>query len=114
MEILWSRGESTADEVRKALGPRHKLTDSTVRTILRRLEAKQHATHHAVGKRFVYDALLRRPGAAAAAARRIVETICGGKATALIVGLLETDMLSHDELDALRARLDELPETSHD
>jgi len=40
MEFLWEHGSATADIIRASLAHEHPLTDSTVRTILRRLETK--------------------------------------------------------------------------
>ena len=40
MEILWKQGSGTAEQIREALAPRHVLKDSTVRTVLRRLQEK--------------------------------------------------------------------------
>ena len=40
LDLMWAHGPSTADDVRKALKPRHPLKDSSVRTLLRRLEAR--------------------------------------------------------------------------
>ncbi|MBV9744285.1 MAG: BlaI/MecI/CopY family transcriptional regulator, partial [Acidobacteriia bacterium] len=54
MEILWKEKSSTAEEIRAALAPRHPLMDSTVRTVLRRLEDKGYVTHTVQGKAFVY------------------------------------------------------------
>ena len=40
LDRLWSRGPATADQIREALLPAHRLKDSSVRTLLRRLEAR--------------------------------------------------------------------------
>ena len=39
MEILWAQGPANSDQVRQALAPKNPLKDSTIRTILRRLQA---------------------------------------------------------------------------
>jgi len=38
MDVLWERGEATAEDIRQALANRHYMKESTARTILRRLE----------------------------------------------------------------------------
>jgi hypothetical protein len=43
MEFLWEHGRATGEEVRAAVGKERPLTDSTIRTVPRRLEAKQEA-----------------------------------------------------------------------
>src|SRR5437870_13107442 len=55
MEFLWERGPSTGEEVRAAVGKERPLTDSTIRTVLRRLEAKQYVQHDMDGRQFLYS-----------------------------------------------------------
>ena len=55
MQVIWSRGSANAEEVRIALSKKHELKDSTVRTVLRRLEAKGVLTHTVQGRTFVYE-----------------------------------------------------------
>jgi predicted transcriptional regulator len=47
MNFLWQHGPATSDAVRAAVGKDKPLTDSTIRTVLRRLEAKQYVRHEA-------------------------------------------------------------------
>ncbi|PYQ26513.1 MAG: CopY family transcriptional regulator [Acidobacteria bacterium] len=112
MEILWSAGEATADEVRQGLPA--DLTDSSVRTLLRRLEQKSYVTHERERKRFIFRAAVERPTAAAAVARRIVKSICGGAVESLLIGMVESRMLSRKELDAARKRLAQLESEARD
>jgi predicted transcriptional regulator len=106
MEILWTAGEATADQVRQGLPA--DLTDSSVRTLLRRLEQKSYVTHERDGKRFLFRAAVARPTAAAAVARRIVSSICGGAVESLLIGMIESRMVSRKELEAARLRLAQL------
>jgi len=45
MDVVWERGEVTAEEVRQTLADRHFMKESTARTILRRLEEKGYVDH---------------------------------------------------------------------
>ena len=40
MDVVWQRGAAAAEEVREALAQRHPMKESTVRTVLKRLEEK--------------------------------------------------------------------------
>src|SRR5579863_3574499 len=42
MASVWRRGSATAEQVREDLAPKHKLKESTIRTLLGRLEKKGH------------------------------------------------------------------------
>jgi BlaI family penicillinase repressor len=106
MEVLWTHGPSSADQIRRRLARKHDLTDSTIRTILRRLESKGYAGHEKEGNRFIYTTLVKRMSAAAAAAKKIIDSICGGSAEELLVGMVESEMISAEEIESIRKRLE--------
>src|SRR5579883_1869024 len=54
MQLVWAHGPITAEEVRERLSRR--LKESTVRTVLRRLEDKGYTTHTVDGRTYVYQA----------------------------------------------------------
>lgn len=62
MSIIWRRGAATAEQVRQDLAPRHALKESTIRTLLGRLEKKGHLKHSVDGRTYVYR-VLRDPKA---------------------------------------------------
>ena len=58
MDVIWRLGEATAEQVRAALpGAPH---DSTVRTLMRVMEAKGYLTHRNEGKAYVYRGAVGR------------------------------------------------------
>jgi predicted transcriptional regulator len=107
MRVLWRRGRSSAEEVAAGLGTRRQLNDSTIRTLLRRLESKGCVEHEKDGKRFRYRAIVPQTRVAAAAAQRIIETICGGAVESLLLGLIESETISAEEIERIRSRVDE-------
>ncbi len=115
MEVVWSRGRSTADEARQLLetGGRA-LKDSTVRTILRRLEEKGFVDHEVDGRTYVYRPLVRPRRAAVQAVRQIVDRFCGGSVEELLLGLVDDEVVSREQLQRLtemisRAEEEEAP-----
>lgn len=98
MQVIWERGASTAEEVRQALSPERDLNSSTVRTLLRRMEEKGFLAHREDGRTYVYTALVPRRKAAARAVRKIVDRICGGSVEALLVGMVDDEILDKEEL----------------
>jgi len=107
MRVLWERGPSTADHIRRALSLGRELTDSTVRTLLRRMEAKGFVAHETAGRTFVYRALLPAAAVAAKEVRGIVDRLCGGSIENLLVGMVDTDMVTEEQLEKLMARIAE-------
>ena len=107
MQVIWDRGPSTADQIRRALAGERELTDSTVRTLLRRMESKGFLSHETEGRTFVYHALLPASSVAAREVRGIVDRLCGGSVENLILGMVDNDMVTQEQMERLMARVSE-------
>lgn len=103
LERVWQLGEATADQVREALG--RPLKDSTIRTVLRRLEEKGYLSHTVDERTFVYRPAQSRRRVAGRAAQRIVDWFCQGSVEELLVGLVDSNVLAPEELKRLAARI---------
>ena len=103
MTIVWTRGSVTAAEVTEALDK--PLTNATVRTLLRRLEAKGFVRHAVDGRVFVYSPRVAEAQAGAGAVRRIVQRFFGGSASKLMAGLVDEGLITPEEVRALSRRL---------
>ncbi len=99
MSSIWRHGSATAEQVREDLAPRHKLKESTVRTLLGRLEKKGHLKHAVAGRTYVYSSVEGAQGFAIRAVRQIIERFCAGSAEQLVAGLVD-----HEVLDAAQLR----------
>ncbi len=105
MRFLWSRESATAEQVRDALASHKPLKDSTVRTVLRRLEEKGYACHGVEGRTYVYRGLEKPENVALSAVRQIIDRFCGGSAEALVAGMVENESLGGEELEQLARKL---------
>src|SRR3954466_6377396 len=103
LHLVWKNGPSTADRVQKAVS--RPLKESTIRTVLKRLEAKGHLTHRVDQRTFVYEAADTRGRAAARAVKRIVDRFCSGSLEEVLVGLVDTRVLDHRELQRLADKI---------
>jgi BlaI family penicillinase repressor len=103
LQLVWQNGPSTADFVQKALS--RPLKESTVRTVLKRLEEKGHLTHTVDNRTFVYQAADTRGRAAARAVKRIVDRFCNGSLEEVLVGLVDTKVLDLKELQRLADKI---------
>ncbi len=103
LQLVWDHGPSTADWVQKAL-PRP-LKESTVRTVLKRLEAKGHLTHRVDQRTFIYQAADTRGRAAARAVKRIVDRFCRGSLEEVLTGLVDARILDGHELQRLADKI---------
>lgn len=105
MEFLWAHGPASAEQAREALAPRRPLKDSTVRTILRRLEEKGYLTHRLEGRTYIYTGVEPPQNVAAGAVRQIIDRFCGGSVEQLLVGMVANDVVDERELQRLAQRI---------
>jgi BlaI family penicillinase repressor len=103
LSIVWRKSSITADQVREDLG--RPLKDSTIRTVLRRLEEKGYLTHSVEDRTFLYRPAQSRQKVAGRAVRRIVDWFCEGSVEALLVGMVDSKVLDRAELQRLAERI---------
>ena len=104
MQLVWAAGDITADQVRERLSRRPK--ESTVRTVLRRLESKGYVTHTVEGRTFIFRAAEARQDVAAKAVKRIVSWFCNGSVDEILVGMADARMLDPKTLKLLAKRIE--------
>jgi len=99
MDVVWKRGSATAEDVLQALGGR--VTNATVRTLLRRIEDKHFLSHRIDGRTFVYEPRVDEGTAARSALRRVLDRFYGGSVEQLMLGLIDGQLLDRRQLDRL-------------
>ena len=99
MQLVWANAPVTAEAVREKLERR--LKESTVRTVLRRLEDKGYVTHTVDGRTYVYQAAAPRGRVAAKAVQRVVDWFCNGSIEEVLVGMVDASMLDQRQLRLL-------------
>ena len=107
MDYIWSRGPSTAEACREALASSRPMKDSTIRTVLRRLEEKGYLTHIIEGRTFIYRASDERQNVAVRAVKGIIDRFCGGSAEQLLLGMVDNEVLDRKQLERLARRIAE-------
>ena len=109
MEILWTLGPANSDQVRQALAAKHPLKDSTVRTIMRRLQEKGYVRHKVEGRTFIYSGVEQPRNLAVRAVRQIIDRFCAGSVEQLLVGMVEGEVLDRHELQQLAQKIGRRP-----
>ena len=104
MQLIWAGRPMTAELVREQL-PR-RLKESTVRTVLRRLEEKGYVTHTVDGRTYVFQATQARGRVAAKAVRRVVDRFCNGSVEEVLVGMIDAKMFDRRQLGMLREKIE--------
>jgi predicted transcriptional regulator len=101
--IVWRLQKVTAEEVREEV--ERPLKDSTIRTVLRRLEEKGYLAHSVDNRTFIYRPAESPQKVAARAVQRIVDWFCEGSVEELLVGLVNSKVVSRAELERLARRV---------
>jgi BlaI family penicillinase repressor len=105
MDYVWTHGPCSAESCREALADTRPMKDSTVRTILRRLEQKAFLSHEIDGRTFIYRAAENRQNVAVRAVKSIIDRFCGGSAEELVVGLVNSDVIDRHQLERLARKV---------
>lgn len=105
LQVLWSRGRANSEQVREALAPKRPLKDSTVRTILRRLQEKGYVSFKIEGRTYFYTAAEPSRNLAVRAVRQIIDRFCRGSVEDLLTGMVENEVLDRAELQQLARKL---------
>ncbi len=107
MDFLWSKGAATAEAVREGLAGPRPLADSTIRTVLRRLETKRYVEHKTEGRQFFYSVVRQPRKVAAEAVRDILKRVCRGSMEELLAGMVDHRVVKSSELRRLAEKIEE-------
>lgn len=105
MDHVWSHGPVTAEACREALAASWPMKESTVRTVLRRLEDKGYVAHTVEGRTYLYRAIHAPVTVATRAVRQLIDRFCGGSAEALVMGMVDDEVLGPRELERIQRRI---------
>lgn len=105
VEFIRGAGRATADEIREGLAGRHHLKDSTVRTLLRRLEDRGVLSHDVQGKVFVYRVAVPPRQLAARSVRQLIERFWSGSAEQFLAGMVDEKVLTPAQIRRLADKI---------
>ena len=101
MQAVWDAGNCSVEAVYLVVSRKRKLKETTVRTLLRRLEQKGYLRHESDGRAYVYRAVEPARSLAARAVRQIIDRFCQGSVEELVSGMVDAKVLNKSELDKL-------------
>ncbi len=108
MEVLWQRGEATAEELREAVADRTDWQSGTVKALLNRLLNKGAIRAEREGRRFRYRPVLKREDYVSQQSRSLLDRLFDGRIAPLVAHFNEQKELSKSDLDELRRLIREL------
>jgi predicted transcriptional regulator len=106
LRLLWERGEASAAAVWEALHPERRLAQTTVATLLSRLERRGVIARRAVERQYLYRALVTEEQVQQSMVSELTERLFDGDVTALVNHLLTSQDIAPGDLDRLRELID--------
>lgn len=107
MQALWKLKTATVADVQKNLHEQNKkLAYTTIQTMLNRLETKGFVARDTKDRFHLYRPVLKQPGAADNALKRLTQRFFGGSAEALISRLVEKD-LTEEQIERVQMLIEE-------
>ena len=107
MDALWNAGRATATDLQRLLHRETGWAYSTVKTMLDRLVDMGYVRARRVGNVYEYSPKYKRPAVVGKVVDEVAERLFDGAVAPFIQCLLERRSLSHDEINELRAMLDD-------
>ncbi len=101
MQAVWNGGTCTVEAVHRIVSRKRNLKETTVRTLLRRLEKKGYLKHESDGRAYIYRAVDPARSVAARAVRQIIDRLCQGSVEELVSGMVEAKVLNKSDIDQL-------------
>ena len=98
MQAVWNSDLCSVEAVYEIVSRKHDLKETSVRTILRRLEHKGYLKHESDGRAYLYRATEPPRSLAARAVRQIIDKFCQGSVEELVSGMVDANVLSEQEL----------------
>ena len=103
MRVLWDRGRATAAEITEALRPDRRLAQTTIATILSRLEKRGVVDHDTAGRQYTFFPLIDEAAATRSMVAELTERIFDGDVTALMTHLISAKQFSRNDLAKVKA-----------
>jgi predicted transcriptional regulator len=101
MSAVWKAGSCSVEAVHQVVVRKRDLKETTIRTLLRRLEQKGYLHHESDGRAYIYRAVEPARSLAARAVRQIIDRLCQGSVEELVCGMVEAKVLSKREIERL-------------
>src|SRR5262245_44326760 len=101
MQAVWDNEPCSVETAYEVVARNRDLKETSVRTILRRLEHKGYLVHESDGRAYVYRAKEPSRSLAARAVRQIIDRFCQGSLEELVTGMVDAKVLSKAEMKSL-------------
>ncbi|MBN8246701.1 MAG: BlaI/MecI/CopY family transcriptional regulator [Verrucomicrobia bacterium] len=111
MEVIWKKGSATVGEVAEALAGKDGSAYTTLLTLMGILRAKGYLSCRKDGRVQVFTPRVERDAAARKAVQHLLKKFFAGSPGELVLSFLRDDELSLEELEELKQRIQETPDS---
>ena len=105
LRILWDRGEATVVDIWESLHAERGLAQTTLATMLSRLERRGVVSHRTQSRQFIYRPLITEQDAQHSMVSELTERLFAGDVPALVNHLLTSQDMSPGDREQIRAML---------
>ena len=107
MRILWERAEATVLDVQNQLRPERDLAQTTIATMLSRLEKRGVVEHRLDGRQFVYRPLVTEQEVRRSMVSELTTLLFDGSSAALMTHLLRSREMEPGDIDRVKRMIAE-------
>ena len=108
LRLLWDQGELTVAQIWEQLYDERKLAQTTVATIVARLQRRRILARRTKDRQFVYRALVTEPDVQHSIVSELTERLFAGDVTALVSHLLSARDMAPGDVARLRKMLKDI------
>ena len=105
LQVLWSDGSCTVQQVQAALLPSTELAYNTVQTMLNILHRKGRVKRSLDGRAYVYRPSASKDKVAGQAVKDLIQRMFGGSPEELVMSLIKSRQLNLDQIAALKQKM---------
>jgi predicted transcriptional regulator len=108
LRLLWEQGELTVAQIWEQLYPDRKLAQTTVATIVARLQRRRILSRRTKDRQFVYRSLVTEADVQHSMVSELTERLFAGDVTALVSHLVSAQDITPGDLARLRKMLKDI------
>ncbi|WP_288531645.1 CopY/TcrY family copper transport repressor [uncultured Secundilactobacillus sp.] len=105
MRVIWTLGELGSNDIIKAVQEKREWTESTIKTLLRRLVKRGALSTSTVGRKFIYHPEIAERVAMEATSTALFDHLCAMKKGGVLANLVKETELSQADIRQLQALL---------
>lgn len=105
MDYVWANGPCSSEACRESLASTRPMKESTIRTVLRRLEQKGYIEHSVDGRTFIYRAAEPRQNVVARAVKNLIDRFCGGSAEEFVMGMVDNQVIDRKQFERIAKKI---------